>query len=177
MKKMAALLAMAILASGVPSCRKRAESSDRPARIAGIPRLARFRPPADGQLTEAQIDSYIRVRRAAKGRTDLEAAQAVAVDPGEYSWVRARVIEALVALEAHKVRTGSEETYSKTIAALRKARQSARDQETQKTLDEQIAGLERERSSLRQMEALPGEVAANAKRVAPRRAEIEALPP
>jgi len=177
MSKMTALLASAILACSLGACRKDERVGAPAPALARIEGLARFRPPADGLLTPAQVDRYVRVRRAARGRSGAEAARAVGVDPEEYSWVRARVIEALVALDTRKVRTASEETYGKTIAALRQARQSARDREVLRTLDEQIAGLERERASLKQMETPPSAVAANAKRLAPRRAEIEALSP
>lgn len=139
--------------------------------------LARFRPPADGLLTEAHIERYLRVRRAARGRTDVEAARAVGADLDEYAWARARVIEALVALDTRKVRAASEETYTKTIAALRRARQSASDRASQRALDEQIGGMERERAALKHIDAPPVAVAVNARRVAPRRAEIEALLP
>ena len=177
MSKMTALLASAILAWSLGACRKDAPAGAPSPALARIEGLARFRPPADGLLTPAQVDRYIRVRRAARGRPGAEAARAVGVDPEEYSWVRTRVIEALVALDTRKVRMSSEETYAKTIAAMRVARQSARDREVLRALDEQIAGLERERTSLKQMETLPSSIAENAKRLAARRAEIEALSP
>src|SRR6266542_2750923 len=93
---------------------------------AGLPRIPviiRFQPPADGLLTDAQIDRYVRVRRAARGvgkpegprtppleptprlRFDEEAARAVGVDPEEFVWVRARIVEALVALDTSQVRS------------------------------------------------------------------------
>jgi hypothetical protein len=144
---------------------------------AALKGLVRFRPPADGLITQTELDRYIRVRRGARGRTEVEAARAVGVDLDEYAWVRARVIEALVALDTRKVRAASEETYVKTIAALRRARQDSRDRVGQRTLEDQIAALERERASLKQIDTPPAAVALNAKRVAPRRAEIEALSP
>lgn len=168
-----ALLAFALLPFG---CRRSPSPAPRqiPAPLQG---LVRFRPPADGLLTDAQLDRYVRVRRAARGRTEVEAARAVGADLDEYAWVRARVVEALVALDEKKVRAASEETYAKTIAALRQARQESRDRVSQRTLDEQIAALERERGSLKQLDAVPVSVSLNAKRIAPRRAEIEALSP
>ena len=177
MKQMAACIGLAALVAVAAGCRKEEAARQRVAALARIESLARFRPPADGQLTDAQIDRYLRVRRAARGRAEADAARAAGVDPEEYSWTRARIIEALVALDTRKVKTAAEETYAKTIASLKQARQAARDREAQRTLDEQIAGLERERASLKQPEALPSWVTANAKRAAPRRAEIEALSP
>ncbi len=167
---------VAALALALYGCRERSKPAPAPS-LSRLESLARFRPPADGLLTDAQIDQYIRIRRAARGRTDVEAARAVGADLDEYAWVRARVIEALVALDSRKVRAASEETYAKTIVALRQARQHARDRASQRTLDEQITALERERASLKQIDAPPVAVASNARRVAPRRAEIEALSP
>jgi hypothetical protein len=170
-----ALGAAAACAAG--ACRRGEAARPAPPLASRIQVLTRFQPPADGHLTEAQLDRYLRVRRASEGRSDLQAARSAGVDPDEYAWIRARVIEALVALDNRKVRSASEETYAKTIASLKRARQSARDRETQKTLDEQIAGLERERAGLKQVDAAPISVTLNAKLIARRRAEIEALSP
>jgi hypothetical protein len=138
-----------------------------------VPPVVRFRPPGDGLLTEAQLNRYVRVRRAARGRSDDEAARAVGVDPEEVAWVRARVLEALVYLDTAQVRTAAEGTYTRTIAALRESSKSVKDRETLRRLEEQIAGLERERAGLKPAEPPPGPVAANARRIAPRRAEFE----
>ena len=167
--------AAAVCAAG--ACRRGEAARPGPPLATRIQVVSRFAPPADGQLTPAQLDRYLRVRRSSAGRSDLQAARSVGVDPDEYAWIRARVIEALVALDNHKVRSASEETYAKTIASLKRARQSARDRETQKTLDDQIAGLERERAGLKQVDAMPLSVTLNARLIAPRRAEIEALSP
>jgi hypothetical protein len=131
----------------------------------------------DGQLTEGQLDRYVRVRRAARGRSEEEAARAVGVDPEEFAWVRARVIEALVFLDTAQVRSASEGTYARTIASLREATKSVKDRETLRRLNDQIALLERERGSLKAPETPPAAVAANGRRVAPRRSDIEAARP
>lgn len=136
-----------------------------------------FQPPADGLLTDAQLDRYIRVRRAFKGRSDEEAARAAGVGRDEFAWVRARIVEALVALDGRRVREASAETYARTIASLKETRRSVKDRETLRTLDEQIAALERERASVKRVESLPAAVAGNLRRVEARRAEIEALSP
>ena len=141
--------------------------------LPGIAPVVRFRPPADGIVTEAQLNRYLRVRRSARGRSDDEAARALGIDPEEVAWVRARVLEALVYLDTSQVRTAAEATYTRTIAALREASKSAKDRETLRRLEEQIAGLEREKAGLKPAEPPPGAVAANAKRIAPRRAEFE----
>ena len=142
--------------------------------LPGIRPVLRFRPPADGLLTEGQLDRYIRARRAARGRTEEEAARAVGVDPEELAWVRSRVVEALVSLETAQVRSAADGTYARTIAAAREAGKSVKDRETLRRLNEQIVLLERERASLKAPEAPPAAVAANARRVAPRRADLEA---
>lgn len=138
-------------------------------------RAARFLPPGDRLLTEVQIDRYIRVRRAAKGRSDQEVARAVGVDPEEFAWARARVVEAMIVLDAQRVRVASDETYARTIASLKETRKSVKDPQTLRTLDEQIAALEREKASLRQLDSSPPNIVANARRVMARRAEIETL--
>src|SRR5512141_1841349 len=87
---------------------------------AGLPRIPviiRFQPPADGLLTDAQIDRFVRVSRAARGRSGEEAARAVGVDPEEFGWVRARIVEALVALDTSQLRSSAEATYTRTIAS------------------------------------------------------------
>jgi hypothetical protein len=156
--------------------RGEAPSAGKPAAAARV--LARqFKPPADGLLTDAQIDRFVAVRRAARGRTEADAARALRVDPEEHAWVRARVVEALTALDERRVRAASAETYARTLAQLQETRRAVRDPATAKALDEQIAGLERERSAWRKPGSLPPAVAANARRVEQRRAEIEASLP
>ncbi len=136
-----------------------------------------FRPPADGILTADQVDRFLRVRRAAKGRTDAESARALGISPEEISWTRARIVEAMVALDERRVRESSAEVYAKTLATLRAARAGVTNAERAKALEEQIATLERERTSLRSTETPSPALAANMQRVAARRAEIEPLAP
>lgn len=140
---------------------------------AGLQVRAAFRPPADGLLTDAQIDRYVRVRRAAKGRSDEDAARAVGFDPDELAWVRTRVDEALLEADRRRVRAASDEVYGKTIATLRETRRAVHDEKDARALDEQIAGLERERATLRRPDTVSPALAANSKRVAARRADIE----
>jgi len=135
----------------------------------------RFRAPAGGLLSEKDLDLYVKVRRAAKGRSDADAARAVGANPDEFAWVRARVVEALVALDARRVARAAAETYARSLASLRQARTSVRDPETARAMDEEIAALERERAGLRREESLPQPVASNARLVGARRAEIESV--
>lgn len=158
------------------SCRREAGRIAPKPSLPGIPSIVRFQPPADGLVTDAQLDRYIKARRAARGRGEQEASRAVGVDPEEFAWVKTRVIEAMVYLETAQVRSAAEGTYARTIAALREASKGAKDRETARKLEEQIAALERERAALRAPDNAPPSVAANAKRIAPRRAELQAPP-
>lgn len=164
---------IAILAWASLSCRPSETKKPQKALLPVIPPAVRFRPPSDGLLTDALLDRYARVRRAARGRSDQEAARAVGVDPEEFAWVRARVVEALVYLETSQVRTAADGTYARTIASLKEAARGARDRETLRKLEEQIAALEKERTSLKSADSPPPSVAGNARRIAPRRAELE----
>ena len=139
--------------------------------------VRRFAPPADGLLTDAQIARFVLVRRAARGRTEADAARALGVDPDEHAWVRARVLEATAALDERRVRAASAETYARILTQLHQTRAAVRDPAAARTIDEQIASLERERAAWKKPEPLPPAVAANAKRLEPRRAEIEAASP
>lgn len=134
----------------------------------------RFEPPPNRLLTERHLDVYMKVRRAARDRSEADAARALGIDPDEFAWVRARIVEALVALDEAHVRQESSETYARTIASLRQTLKSVRDPETARTIEGQIAGLERERSGMKPSGPLPDDVAANARKVSGRKAELEA---
>lgn len=136
-----------------------------------------YRPPADGIMTDDQIDRYLRVRRAAKGRSDADAARALGVSPEEVAWIRGRIVEAVVALDDRRVREATQETYAKAIAALRTARTATRDAERSRSLESDIAALERERATVRREDSPTPALAANVRRVARRRAELETVSP
>ncbi|MEO8432464.1 MAG: hypothetical protein ABI592_13210 [Acidobacteriota bacterium] len=181
MNRSRALLLLAAAFAG--ACGKGSAARNEIARVAAesrarIEAAARFRPPSDGALSDAQLDRFVRVRRAAssRGRNDGEAARAVGVDPEEFSWVRARVAEALIEADARRVRTASEEIYARTIASLRETRRSVKDPATAKSIDDQISGLERERATFRRTEPVSPGLGANARKVAARRAEIDGPP-
>ena len=164
----------AALLLAAPACR---QGKTRPPVVAGAPvRLlpAHFEPPADGLLTDRHLDLYQKVRRAARDRSESDAARALGVDPDEFAWVRARIVEALVALDASRVRDASAQTYTRAIASLRTTLKSVRDPRTSRTVEAQIAALERERAGMRPADPLPAALAANARKVAARRSELEA---
>ncbi len=134
----------------------------------------RFETPADGLLTDRHLELYGKVRRAARERSESDAARALGVDPDELAWVRARIVEALVALDASRVREASAQTYVRAIASLRTTLKSVRDPGTARTVESQIAALERERAGMRRADPLPAALAANTRKVAARRSELEA---
>ena len=165
------LLGSLLIGLATAACRKPSAA----VRSAGLGEavLARsFSPPADGLLTDADLDLYLKVRRASKGRPDADAARAVGADPDRFTWIQARVVEALVALDARRIEEDAAETYGRTLASLRETRRSVRDAATANALDAKIAQLDRERAGLRRAETLPPRVAANSRRVAARQAEI-----
>jgi hypothetical protein len=135
---------------------------------------AEFEPPADRLLTDRHLDLYVKVRRAAHVRSESDAARALGIDPDEFAWVRARIVEALVALDESHVREESAETYARAIASLKETRRRVRDPQTARTIEAQIAALERERAGLRGTSELPPDVAANSRKIEARRAELEA---
>jgi hypothetical protein len=79
-----------------------------------------------------------------------------------------------VALDESHVREESAGTYARAIASLRETLRSVRDAQTARTIEGEIAGLERERAGLRGTSDLPPDVAANSRKVAARRPELEA---
>jgi hypothetical protein len=174
--KAAAGTALCLLSCGRGGPSSRSEPG-KAAVVPGLPAITRFRPPDNGLLTDAEVERYVRVRRAARGRSEEEAARAVGVDLEELAWVRSRVVEALVFLDTAQVRTGAEATYARTIASLKEAVRNVKDRETLRRMNEQIALLERERANLKAPEAPPAAVAANARRLAPRRSDLEASRP
>ena len=169
----ALLLALALVPAA--ACRKLEQKDLDAVRALRARTLPRFRPPVDGVLTDAQLDAFVKLRRKAGGRSEAEAAAVLGADPAEMAWVRARIVEALLALDAKQVAETVSESYGAAITRLRETRRSERDPKTAARLDAEIGGLERERATLRKGEAPGPAVARNAARIAPRRAELAAL--
>lgn len=136
----------------------------------------RFQPPPDGRLTDAQIDMYVRARHESASQSDALAARRIGTIPGEFDWVRARIAEALLALDSRQANSAALESYNRALAVLREARRGAPAAAAAR-VDVQIAALERERESLKRPDPLLAVVAANAGRVERRRAEIESAGP
>jgi len=154
-----------------------AQTGQARAKLSKLALIQRFRPPADGLLTDAMIDRYLKVRRAARGQPEEDAASALRADPGETVWVEARIREALAELDTRRLRAETEDGYARAISSLKQARESIRDKESARTLNEQIATLEKERASLKTLDSGTPGLAANARRVSSRRAEIDAMRP
>lgn len=136
-----------------------------------------FQPPADGLLKPADVDLFLKVRGQARSSSEAEAFRATGADQAEFAWVRARLREALLALDADRVAAAASEAYARGLAVLRDARKSARDPKTGARLDVEIATLERERATLRKSHPVAASLARNAALLAPRRAEVEAAGP
>ena len=179
-----AVLLLVVAGAGVATMSCRARRSAEPA--ASVPSagelvVRHFEPPADRLLTDRHLDLYLKVRRAIRApqgsrasRSESDAARALGQDPDELAWIRARIVEALVALDASRVRRESSQTYERTIASLRMTLKSVRDPQIARTIQGEIAALERERGGLVRPDSVPSDIAANARKVADRRAELEA---
>lgn len=170
-------LAAGTLSLGAAGCERAGREEKLPAAASAAATLLQpaYRPPPDGLLTPVHLDLYLKVRRASKGRPDADAARAVGVTPEEFAWVRARLVEAGVALEARRVARAAAETYARSLASVKEARRRVTDAATGRALEREIAQLERERASLVKEEALSASLAANVRLLAARRGEIEAV--
>ncbi len=176
MRVRAAVLLAATAGLAPASCRKVEAPRLDPVRAIRERVRPAFSPPADGLLTDAEIDTFIRVRKASGRRPPSEVAGEMEVDPAEFAWVRARIGEALMALDAQRATEAAAGSYAEALAGLRETRRTTRDVRTAARIDAEIAALERERSSLRR--PIPASPASrNAARIAPRRAELEQIGP
>src|SRR5262252_2379981 len=126
-------LAAAVAVAG--GCRKGETEKLGPVRALQAEVRPRYRPPADGLLTASQIDAYLTVRRSAGRRSPSDAAEDATLDPAELAWVRARIVEALLALDAKQVSEGASESYAAALSRLRETRRTAHDAKTAGRLD------------------------------------------
>jgi len=175
MRRTLAALALSVLAAA-PACRRIETSEIDAVRALRARAGPRFQPPADGLLTDAQVDMFLRVRKTAGRSPASEIPTGRGVDPAEFAWVRARIAEALVALDARQVGDAAYDAYGSAIARLRETRRATRDARAAARLDTEIATLERERSTLRRTEAA-SPASRNAMRIAGRRTELERAGP
>ncbi len=176
MRVRAAALLAATAALAAASCRRAEAPTLDPVRAIRERVRPRFSPPADGLLTDAEIDAFIRVRTASGRRPPADVAEEMKVDPAEFAWVRTRIAEALMALDAERATDAAADSYAEALAALRETRRTTRDGKAALRIDAEIAALEKERSGLRR--PIPASPARrNAAHIAPRRAELERIGP
>jgi hypothetical protein len=173
-KGLSAVLALAVAAaSAFAACRRIEPAKLDPVRALRRHVEPRFKAPEDGLLTPAQVDLFLRVRREAGSGSVAEVAGAMRIDPAEFVWVRARIVEALGALDSARVVDAAAESSSRALVALRQARAATHDPKAITRLDGEIAGIEKQRAALRRADPLSPVLQKNAALVAPRRAEIE----
>ena len=176
-RRLALLPLAALFLAEIGACRRIEPHKLDPVRALKTGVQPAFKPPENGLLTDAQIQTFVKVRRGARAESEAESLRAIGTDPVEFAWIRARVREALLALESDRVTAAAAESYARALSVVREARRSARDPKTIARLDSEIAGLERERAALRKENPPSAALQRNAARLAPRRAEIEAAGP
>ena len=159
-----------------------------------------YRPPADGVLTPAQVETFLKVREAtvralaAPGgdaplegeegisgasearAAEVRAARALGVPVEEHLWVRERVLEAEAAEMTAKLNADVLVLLEKTLASLRNRLPAAPDDASRRLLGEQIASFEAEAARVRReaAEKEPEPVRANLGVLAPYRARLSA---
>ena len=120
------------LVAGVVACKPSEPGGLDPVRAHPEPRRAAL-PAAGRRTTDRGSDRRCTSEFGSTvGRTasDAEKARGLGVDPAEFDWVRARIIEALSALDSRKVADAGLEPYTRAIASLREARVAAGDPRT-----------------------------------------------
>jgi hypothetical protein len=176
MRRRAGLLLAVIAALPEASCRKLEAPRLEAVRAFQARVRPAFVPAVDGLLTAGQIDTCLKVLRASGRRAPSDVAESMEVDPAEFAWVRARIAEALLALDARQVSDAAAETYASALARLRETRRAAKDPKTSARLDAEIAALEKERAALHRPVPLSA-ASRNALLVAPHRVELERAGP
>jgi hypothetical protein len=152
-----------------------------------------YRPPADGRLTPAQVETYLgvldRVRLDRKaGKTpppsdpltsvpsDLAAARVRGVNTEEFLWVKERVLEAEAAAMTARLNASVLAMLEKTLVDLRARKSDAADEGSRKLIAEQIANFEAEAERVRResREKEPESVRGNVKTLEPFHARLAA---
>ena len=152
-----------------------------------------YRPPADGRVTAAQVETYLsiidRVRLDLRGArptpagdplttvpADVAAARARGVNVEEFLWVKERVLEADAAAMTVRLNASALSLLEKTLADLKARRGDAADEGSRKLLAEQTAQFEAEADRVRRESKLrePDSVRANMKTLEPLRARLAA---
>jgi hypothetical protein len=127
--------------------------------------IARYRPPADGRLTERQIEMYIEVERRERemraadlATARFRAARELGYDPNEIAWVETRVREAERATASRTLEKRLTVGRERYLAALETERRQTGDGAKRTRLTEQIADFRRRagRSALQIPPAVEG---------------------
>jgi hypothetical protein len=152
-----------VLVGFAGGCRRR-PAAPAPVAAPGAPAVQRFRPPADGRLTQNQVVSYRSLRRSARfsaaedasgadGNEDarwdaqIQAARRAGLGPDELVWVQQKVAEARIAIAEARARRANVETYKRTIASLNRVLAATTDPQTRRILASQITDIEREQAA------------------------------
>jgi hypothetical protein len=149
---------------------------------ASAPAMARpYRPPADGRLSERQVQAYVAARRSRSQPDRPETAPgADALDErrggDEYLWVRQKILESEMRLDERDADRREIEIARKTAASLRAAASSSTDPATKDSLSRQAVDLDRRAADTERTlrKGLPAEDPVNDGLVARYRRQIEA---
>lgn len=128
----------------VAACR--AERPGAPGLPAASARERPYRPPADGRLSERQLQAYVAFVRARPGATAREGdEEAVDTRRGgeEYVWVRQKVLEAELRIDERAAQHREIEVDRKTADALRHSAAASTDGSTREALQRQAGDLDR----------------------------------
>lgn len=192
---------LAVLAAG--ACRDARPSGDSPveSRRSGAAERESYRPPSDGRLTAAQVETFLKVREAtvrfaarpgqsaplegeegisgaAEARAaEIRAARALSVPVEEHLWVRERVLEAEVAALSAELNADVLALLEQTLRTLRDRLPAAPDEDSRQLLEQQIAGFEAEAARVRREAAVkePPAVQANQRVLAPFRRRLSTI--
>ena len=152
-----------------------------------------YRPPADGRVTAAQVETYLsildrvrldlrRVRPTPAGDplttvpADVAAARARGVNVEEFLWVKERILEADAAAMTARLNASALALLDRTLGDLKARRADAADEGSRNLLAEQTAQFEAEAERVRRESKLkePDSVRANMKTLEPFRARLVA---
>jgi hypothetical protein len=150
----------------------------------------RYSPPADGKLTNRQVEVFLLVQRKFAGILRSEGASAK-VDSGleerlakeagaggdELLWIRGRVVEALLARSRRDMARSFEKLLEDDLDQLRRSLEAASDPRSRTLVEERIRAVEEELSKARSrpQQAVDRGTLFNVELLAPHVTEIETL--
>ncbi len=116
-----------------------------------------YHPPADGRLTERQVQAFVAALRAkpsaaARGKGGESEGDVESFDgrkgSEEYLWVRQRVFESEIRIDEREARRREIEIDRRTAVSLRKAAAASNDPATRTSVERQAADLDRRAGDL-----------------------------